>query len=390
VTASEVRHPGELRWETRLLAVVTGTLVAIGIAACYAAGSYRGDWYIEAQQQVGSAVVGGLLFLLAARLDYRIWKRLARPMFYATVAGLAVIAVVAVIWRREVAPGMVGVFFPYLNGAHRWIRLWEGGPQVQVAAVARVTLPILVAAVAADLGRRIRDFRGGFVPVVAPVLLTALLVAVQPNLSMAILLTITGLTVAFVAGVRISHVSLLALGGATAAGGMLILSAERMDRLRAFLGPAVECVPVNDQVCDSLIGFGNGGVVGLGFGQGTQKLGHIAYGYSDFILSVIGEEWGFIGVVFLVVLFALFCWTGFRIARTAPDAFGNALAGGLTTMIGLGAFMHAAVVTKLMPATGLTLPFISAGRVALVINLLAAGILMSIGRQRGRPSRRRR
>jgi len=285
---------------------------------------------------------------------------------------------------------MIGTFFPYLNGAHRWIRLWEGGPQVQVAAVARVTLPLLVAAVAADLGRHVRDFRAGFVPVVWPVLATALLVAAQPNLSMAILLTVTGLTVAFVAGVRISHLGVLAFGGAAGATGMLVLSGERMDRLRAFLAPAVDCVPVNDQVCDSLIGLGNGGLLGLGFGQGTQKLGHIAYGYSDFILSVIGEEWGFIGVLFLAVLFALFCWMGFRIARTAPDAFGTALAGGLTTMIGLGAFMHAAVVTKLMPATGLTLPFISAGRVALVINLFAAGLLVSIGRQRGRPTRRRR
>ena len=112
MTSSEVRHPGELRWETRLLAVVTGTLVAIGIAVCYAAGSYRIDWYVEAQQQVGSALVGGILFLVAAQMDYRLWRRLARPLFYATLAGLVVIAIVALIWRRSVAPGMIGTFFP--------------------------------------------------------------------------------------------------------------------------------------------------------------------------------------------------------------------------------------------------------------------------------------
>jgi cell division protein FtsW len=389
VTASEVRHPGELRWETRLLAVVTGTLVALGIAVCYAAGSYRSDWFTEAEQQVGGAIVGGVLFLIVSRLDYRIWRRMARPIFYATVAGLGLIAMVAVIWRRGEAPGVIGVFFPYLNGSHRWIRAWEGGPQIQIAAIARVTLPVFVAAVAADLGRRIRDFRAGFVVVVRPVLVVALLVAIQPNLSMAILLTITGLAVAFVAGVRVSHLAMLGLPAVTGAAGMMLLSAERMDRLRAFLAPAVDCIPVQDQVCDSLIGFGNGGLFGLGFGRGTQKLGHLAYGYSDFILSIVGEEWGFLGVVFLVALFAIFCWMGFRIARTAPDLFGTALAGGLTAMIGVGGFMHAAVVTKLMPATGLTLPFISAGRVALVINLLAAGILVSIGRERGRSRRRR-
>ena len=123
---------------------------------------------------------------------------------------------------------------------------------------------------------------------------------------------------------------------------------------------------------------------GLGFGQGTQKLGHVAFGYSDFILSVIGEEWGFVGMVLLALGFALFCGMGFRIARTTTDPFGRALAVGLTTMVAVAALMHAAVVMSLMPPTGLTLPFISVGRVSLVIYLLSAGVLVSIGRRRGK------
>ncbi len=383
---ARVRHPGELRWETRLLAVVTLTLVSVGIAMCYAAGSYREDWFLEAQQQVSGAVVGGVLFLVAARLDYRLLRTWARPMFWATLAGLVVIGIVAVIWSGPKAPEAVASLVPYHNGARRWLRI--GPLQLQISEIARFTLPVLIAAMVADLGARLRRFRDGFVPVMVPIVVTAALVAVQPNLSMAILLTVTGVAVAFVAGARISHLLLFAAPAVAGAAGMLVLTPERLDRLGAFLRPATECDPIADQVCDSLIGLGNGGIVGVGFGQGTQKLGHLSFGHSDFILSVVGEEWGFLGIMFLVLCFTLFCWMGFRIARTARDPFGTALAGGLTAMVGVAGFMHAAVVLKLMPATGLTLPFISTGRVSLVVYLLAAGVLVSIGRLRGKPSSR--
>jgi cell division protein FtsW (lipid II flippase) len=121
----------------------------------------------------------------------------------------------------------------------------------------------------------------------------------------------------------------------------------------------------------------------VGFGEGQQKLGYLPYAYSDFLFSTIGEEWGFIGVWVVVSLFALFCWLGFRIARTAADPFGQYLAVGLTATIGLTAFMHMAVSLGLMPTTGLTLPFMSYGRSSQVISMLATGILINIGRLRG-------
>jgi cell division protein FtsW len=123
----------------------------------------------------------------------------------------------------------------------------------------------------------------------------------------------------------------------------------------------------------------------VGFGQGQQKLGYLPYAYSDFLFSTIGEEWGFVGVCVVVALFTLFCWLGFRIARTATDPFGQYLAVGLTATIGLTAFMHMAVSLGLIPTTGLTLPFMSYGRSSQVISLLGTGILINIGRLRGSP-----
>jgi cell division protein FtsW len=124
----------------------------------------------------------------------------------------------------------------------------------------------------------------------------------------------------------------------------------------------------------------------VGFGEGQQKLGYLPYAYSDFLFSTIGEEWGFIGICLVVAAFALFCWLGFRIAKTAAEPFGQYLAAGLTATIGFTAFMHMAVSLDLMPTTGLTLPFMSYGRSSQVISLAATGILINIGRMRWRPA----
>src|SRR5690606_30752793 len=165
------RHPGELRWETRLLAVLTLILVSLGIAVCYAAGSYREDWYAEAQQQLSGAVIGGLLFLVVAGIDYRLLRKWARPMFYATIAGLALVAFVAIVWHDKRAPGVLGRVVPYLNGSKRWISVF--GIQVQLSEIARFTVPVMVAALVADMGGRIRKFREGFIPVVLPIIVAA-------------------------------------------------------------------------------------------------------------------------------------------------------------------------------------------------------------------------
>ena len=116
----------------------------------------------------------------------------------------------------------------------------------------------------------------------------------------------------------------------------------------------------------------------------------LPYGYSDFLFSSIGEEWGFVGACFVIGLFSAFCWLGFRIARTASDPFGQYVATGITAGVGLTALMHMAVNVKLMPTTGLTLPFMSYGLSSLVISLLGVGILINIGRTRGKPRAERR
>jgi len=381
VSTPSVRHPGEFRWETRLLAVVTLTLTGFGVANCLAAGAYLEASYHEAIQQAGAALAGGLIFLAVAYTDYHIWRRLAKPLLIATLIGLVLIAIPALIWGNSPAPGVVEALFPLHGGGRRWIKL---GVQIQVSEIARFTLAAYLAAQLAAMGTKVRHLREGLLPLLGVVGLTMLLIALEPSVSVSVVIAVIGAAIIFTAGARISHLMVPAVFGVAVIAAVLVLEPVRAKRLLNYSEPCLEIPP--DQACNSLIGFGSGGVTGTGFGRGNGKLGHMPLIDSDFLLSGVGEEWGLVGVVFVCLCFAIFCWMGFRIAKTARDPFGTYLASGLTLGIGVSAFMHAAVVTGLMPVTGLTLPFMSAGRVSLILCLFSAGVLVSIGRQRGRPA----
>jgi len=154
----------------------------------------------------------------------------------------------------------------------------------------------------------------------------------------------------------------------------------RLQRMMSFLSPGSgEWADATWQIKQSLIGIGAGRLVGVGFGQGLQKLGYLPYAYSDFIFSNIGEEWGFVGTLLIVMCYGVFIMIGFRIARKAPDRFGMLLATGLTALVGLTALLHIAVTLALVPTTGLPLPFVSYGRSNLLVSLVASGILINVG-----------
>jgi cell division protein FtsW len=372
-----VRHPGELRWETRLLGGVTLVLLAFGVAATYGAASLvtvkgQSMGLGFAVRQLSGAVLGGLLLLWASRQDYYRWRMWAWPLLLVTIA---LLVVPLLPFTREIAPS--------LNGARRWVDI--GPLNFQPSELARLVVVIWVAMLASKKGAQVREFKKGILPFIIVLGLISLLILLEPNLSMAILVALLGGLVLFTSGARIGHFILLS-------GAALILvfhqirdAQYRLARVLTFLNPGEATTGGGFQVYQSLVGIGSGGLFGTGFGMGQQKLGYLPYAYSDFLFSTIGEEWGFVGVLVVVSLFALFCWLGFRIARTAADPFGQYLAVGLTATIGLTAFMHMAVSLGLMPTTGLTLPFMSYGRSSQVISLLGTGILINIGRLRGKP-----
>jgi len=378
MTDTPLIHPGQLRWETRLLGVVTATLVAFGIATIYGAsslvrlpdGRMVGGSY--ALSQFTGALVGGLLMLTISRLDYRRLRPLAWPLMLGSIVLLVFILL----------PFVPGSIAPRLNGAKRWIRF--GPVQLQVSEFARLAVIVWCAMLATKKGEQVRQFKKGVMPFLVMLGFTSLLILLEPNMSMAVLVSLIGGIVLFTAGAKIGHFLLLGTGGVILALQLIQVAGYRADRLDKFLNGA----EASSQIHQSLVGIGSGGLFGVGFGYGQQKYGFLYAAYSDFIFSAIGEEWGFLGIVVIVILFGIFCWLGFRIAYTAEDAFGQYLATGLTAAVGVSAAIHMAVSLTLMPTTGLTLPFVSFGRSSLVMSLVGVGLLLSIGRMRGKPVRR--
>lgn len=377
MTAPAIRHPGELRWETRLLGVIVATLVVFGIASTYGAVSLQtnraGDpiGMSFAIRQATGAILGGIVMLIVARLDYQMWRKLAWPMLLVTIVFLII----------PLLPFTTAIA-PRVNGARRWVDI--GPVNFQPSELARLVLVVWCSMLAAKKGAQIREFKKGLLPFIAVVGFVSLLVFLEPNLSMAIMVAFGAGIVMFTAGAKIGHFLLLGI----AAVPLLFYSVQnwqyRMARVLTFLNPGEASDEASFQITQSLVGFGSGQLVGVGFGQGQQKLGYLPYSYSDFLFSSIGEEWGFIGVAAIILLFSAFVWLGFRIARTAADPFGQYLAVGITSGIGITAFLHMAVTMGMMPTTGLTLPFMSYGRTSLMIALLSTGILLSVGRQRGK------
>jgi cell division protein FtsW len=365
-----VRQPGELRWETRLLTVVTAVLTVFGIASLYAAAAMEERPFDLFAKQLAGAGMGALALLIVSRVDYHRWRNLAWPLL---LLALAALIVVVLPFTRSIAPS--------INGARRWIQL--GSANFQPSELARFAIVVWTAMLAAKKGDAVRGFKKGVLPFLLIIGVMSFLILIEPNLSMATLVALLGGVVLFTAGARIGH--FLLLGVAALFGGLSLIWAEpyRLQRLKCFLEP---CEGGGDwQLQQALLGFGSGEPLGVGYGHGQLKMNYLPYAHSDFLGATIGEEWGFLGVLVISLLFFIFCWLGFRIAKTAPDPFGQYLATGLTASVALAALLHGAVNLGLMPTTGLALPFMSSGLSALLVALFSVGVLVNIGRSRGRP-----
>jgi cell division protein FtsW len=210
------------------------------------------------------------------------------------------------------------------------------------------------------------------------------LAAIEPDLSVAMIYTFVMAVVLFAGGVRIGHFIVLGVLSVPILwheSGRLKYVAERVAAFRHLTSAAKT---INYQLLQSLIAVGSGGLIGVGLGNGRQQYGFVPFPYDDFVGSVIGEEWGFLGLSLVVIAFAAYGWLGFRIARAARTPFQQLVAVGLTITTLITAYLHIGVVIGLLPTTGLTLPFISYGRSNLILSLLMTGVLVNIGSMRER------
>ena len=356
-------------------------LVVLGLITVYSASFALGDleygnaYYFVARQALWAVIGVGLLVVLM-RMDYRRLRPLSPLIMLAALLGLAAVLV----------PG-IGVD---RYGASRWIALGPL-PPVQPSEFAKLALIIYVSAWLSGKQRNVRSFAAGFVPFVLMVGLVAGLVMAEPDMGTTIIIVLTTITLFFMAGGALTHlIALLSIGGVAAS--FLVLSGGyRMDRLFAFISPEADPSGRGFHILQLLIALGSGGVTGLGIGASRQKFFYVPSAHTDGVFAIIGEEMGFIGAVFVILLFAFLVYRGIRVMINAPDNFGALLAIGVTSWIGYQAIINIGGITRSIPMTGVPLPFLSFGGSALAATLAGIGILLSVSRYgRGQSSQKER
>lgn len=364
--------------DERMILFGTLVLVGFGLVMLYSASSafalnkYHDPAYFIKKQAMWAAL-GGAALVAFWKTDYSRLRKLSLPAL--AVCALMLVAVLI--------PGLGSE----INGSRRWLRL--AGMSLQPSEIMKPALLVFLAASLAKRPEKLTDFLGGLVPYLAFVGTFLLLVALEPDLGTAVSFGAVTLCMLFVSGARPKHLWLLALPMVPLMYYQLFMVGFRKERLKVYLDPWVDPLGAGFQSIQSFIAFGNGGLTGQGLGQGEQKLLFLPEPHSDFIYSVIGEEFGLAGTLAVLAVFVLIFVCGVRVAMKTEDPFGRNLAFGVTVMLGIQAFINMGVTTGLIPNKGMPLPFVSAGGTALLIAMASVGILLSVARMQVAPAQTR-
>ena len=340
-----------------------GVIMVYSASAIVATGEKHPQYFYAVRQGVWTLIGLGAMWY-GMKLDY---ARLRSPVIAYGLLAAALVLLVAVF------------AFPPINGARRWIRF--AGFSMQPSEISKLGLTIFLARFLERRAGEEGSFWRTFVPCVALTGLLALLVVAEPDLGTAMMLAVVCAVVLFTAGARLKHMAIAAAPALVGVVGLLVFVPFRMRRMTAFLDPWADPQGTSYQVVQSLLAVGSGGVNGLGFTQGRQKMFFLPFAHSDFIFAVVGEELGLLGGLAVIALFGLLLWRGMRAAMRAPDRFGMLLGVGIVTAIVAQALFNMSVVLALLPTKGIPLPFISYGGSSLVPTLFAVGVLLNISQQ---------
>ncbi len=349
------------------LMLVVLILMTIGIVMVFSASqviaerNHHSTFHFLFQQLIRVGLGLGIL-VFAAKYDYH--NYINKAMLILLITAVLLIVVLGI---------------GKIKGAARWLSI--GGLGIQPSEIAKLGIIFYLATYLSHKGDRIRDFQNGLLPPLIMAGVFSFLIILQPNFSTAMILLMMSVILLFIGGMKMRHflmmtVALIPLGLILA-----VVSPYRMARLMTFMNPEQDVQGMGYQIKQSLISFGNGGLFGVGVGSGKQKLLFLPEPFTDFIYSIIGEEFGLIGTLAVLALFGVFLFRAVKIARHAPDMYGFYLACGIILSVVLYAVINAAVTVGLMPTTGLPMPFISYGGSSLLFTCFAVGILLNISSQ---------
>jgi len=358
---SREKKPDLILLLVTLLLVTIGTVMIYSSSSILATEKFRdGQFFLK--KQIFFLCLGLLIMVLITKIPYYKLRKLAWPGIALSVLFLLL------------------MWVPHLGvragGAVRWLNL--GVFSFQVSEMVKVALILFLAHFLTEKANRIKEFKQGLLIPLAVMGGLLGLIILQPDFGTTVIIAVIGFLMIYLAGGRLLHLGAVCAAFIPLAVWLLLKKSYRLARLMAFLDPWKDPRHSGFQIIQSLISFGSGGPLGVGIGDGMQKLFYLPEPHTDFILSVIAEESGFIGVGLILFLYAILILRGFQIALKAPDMFGNLLASGLTMMLALEAVINIAGVMGLIPLKGLALPFLSYGGTSLIMSLTAVGMLLNI------------
>jgi cell division protein FtsW len=347
-------------------------LTCFGVVMVYSASSIMAvkkfhDGFYFLKRQGLYALLGFTCMGVAMATDYTKWRKYAVPLLFGCMVLLVLVFV----------PGIGGA----AKGASRWIRL--PGFNFQPSELAKIALIFYMAYSLDKKQEKVQFFSTGFLPYMVLLAILLALLLKQRDMGAALTLVSVAILMLFAAGTRPRYILGMVVLALPFVCYLVLTESYRMRRIKAFLDPWQDPTDSGFQIIQSWLAFGNGGVIGQGLGEGKQKLFYLPEAHTDFILSVVGEELGLIGVLVIAAMFFLLVQRGIRVALFAQDDFGRFLAFGIVTLLGIEAFVNIGVVTGLLPTKGLALPFISYGGSSLIITLFAVGVLLNVSSRMG-------
>jgi len=328
--------------------------------------SYYNDAFYFIRKQIIWSLISIILLFIFSRIDYH---KIAKISNFIMLAAIGLLALVLI-------PG-IGT---EIGGSRRWINLPFLG--LQPSEFVKIAVIIYLSDVLSKKYREIYKIKSILFPAFLFLLTATFLIFMEPDFSVVVIIWIIVFIIMFVGEVRFKHIAGIGITWIVFSTGYLFLENYRRERIFAFLNKTSEGIGSNFQINQSLIALGSGSIFGVGLGNSIQKYSYLPEANTDFIFSIIGEEFGLIGTLFIVTLFILFAFFGIKIALKAKDYLGRLIAIGITSLITIQALINIAVTVGAVPVTGMTLPFISMGGSSLVTMMVGVGILLNISKYR--------
>ncbi len=334
-------------------------------SASYVWAEYKfNDPYKYLKTQGMFLIAGYIVMYIVSRINYNKYKKLANIIF-----GICFVLLILVL-----IPGIGSI----RNGSRSWFGIGSFG--IQPSEFAKLGLIIFTSKYLSNNQKEIRDIKKGVLPIFGVLLLIFALIMLQPDFGTGVVIVMTIVVLLFISGVKMNFFIKLGLVGLVGVASLILIAPYRIKRIVSFLNPWTDPLGSGFQIIQSLYAIGPGGLLGLGFGNSIQKHFYLPEPQTDFIFSIISEEFGFMGVLIVSLLFITIIVEGFKIAMKCEDLFGKYLAFGITFGLAFQTLLNLMVVVGLIPVTGVTLPFLSYGGSSLLITLCSMGVLLNINK----------